>query len=457
MTQSTERRTKKVAEPTTPQSPHSETAGAAGTLEASIAEEPNPIKRFFKILGPGLITGASDDDPSGIGTYAVTGASLGFSGLWTALATFPMMAAVQFICAKIGMVTGRGLARVLRKYYSKALLYPVVIGLVIANTINAGTDIGAIAAAVNLLVPIPITAMLVPIALIILALQIWGSYRLIAKTFKWLTLALFAYVGSAFFARPALGEVLRGTFIPSFSFDSRFLTNLVAILGTTISPYLFFWQANQEVEEEISMGRRTLRARKGASDQELKYAKWDVYTGMLFSNVVMYFIILATAATLFKAGKTNIQSATDAAQALRPLAGDGAYLLLAIGLIGAGFLAVPILTGSAAYAVAEALGWKYGLDEKPRRAKLFYGVIAASTLVGMLIDFVGINPITALFWTAVLNGFLAPPLLVTIMFIANNKKIMGNRVNGWWANILGWMTTAVMFAAAIALVLTWGK
>jgi len=428
----------------------------SGSLEVTLARERNPLKRFVKILGPGLVTGASDDDPSGIGTYALAGASLGFSTLWTAVVTFPMMTAVQFICAKIGMVTGAGLARVLRRHYSKGLLYPVVGGLVIANTINAGADIGAIAAAVNLLVPIPVTAMIVPIALVILGLQVWGSYRLIAQTFKWLTLALFAYIGAALYARPDPWEVLRGTLIPTFSLDARFMTTLVAILGTTISPYLFFWQASQEVEEEISMGRRTLKARQGATDRELTYAGMDVTTGMFFSNVVMYFIMLATAATLFQSGHRDIQSATEAAQALRPLAGDGAYVLLALGLIGAGFLGVPVLTGSSAYAMAEALGWRYGLDEKPRRAKLFYGMIIVPTLIGMLINFIGINPIRALFWTAVINGFLAPPMLVVIMLIANNRTIMGERTNGLWANIVGWATTAVMWAAAIGLILTWG-
>jgi len=428
----------------------------SGSLEVTLARERNPLKRFVKILGPGLVTGASDDDPSGIGTYALAGASLGFSTLWTAVVTFPMMTAVQFICAKIGMVTGVGLARVLRRHYSKGLLYPVVGGLVIANTINAGADIGAIAAAVNLLVPIPVTAMIVPIALVILGLQVWGSYRLIAQTFKWLTLALFAYIGAALYARPDPWEVLRGTLIPTFSLDARFMTTLVAILGTTISPYLFFWQASQEVEEEISMGRRTLKARQGATDRELTYAGMDVTTGMFFSNVVMYFIMLATAATLFQSGHRDIQSATEAAQALRPLAGDGAYVLLALGLIGAGFLGVPVLTGSSAYAMAEALGWRYGLDEKPRRAKLFYGMIIVPTLIGMLINFIGINPIRALFWTAVINGFLAPPMLVVIMLIANNRTIMGERTNGRWANIVGWATTAVMWAAAIGLILTWG-
>ncbi|MEK6406327.1 MAG: divalent metal cation transporter [Acidobacteriota bacterium] len=436
---------------------HSEPAGSTGHLEAAIEREPNPIKRFLKILGPGFITGASDDDPSGIGTYAQAGASLGFSTLWTALVTFPLMTVVQFICGKVGMVSGMGLAGVLRKYYSRKVLYPVVLGLVIANTINAGVDIGAIAAALNLLLPIPIIAMIVPVTLIILALQIWGSYRVIAKVFKWLTLALFAYIASAFYAKPEMRDVLKGTFIPTFSFDSTFLMALVAILGTTISPYLFFWQASQEVEEEKDMGRTSLSQRKGATKKELSDAKWDTTIGMLFSNVVMYFIILATAATLFQAGKTDIESATQAAQALRPLAGDGAYFLLAFGIIGAGFLAVPILTGSAAYAVSEAFGWKYGLDEKPAQAKQFYAVICVSTLIGMLIDFIGINPMKALFWTAVINGFLAPPLLVVIMLVANNKKVMGDRVNGAWTNVLGWTTAVLMFAAAIALVLTWGK
>ncbi|PYM17227.1 MAG: hypothetical protein DMD78_30135 [Candidatus Rokuibacteriota bacterium] len=421
-----------------------------------LARVQNPIARFLKILGPGLVTGASDDDPSGIGTYAVAGASLGFAGLWTALATFPMMTVVQFICAKVGMVTGAGLARVLRRHYSKVVLYPVVGGLVIANTINAGADIGAIAAALNLLVPIPAPVMIVPIAVTILGLQVWGSYRLIAQTFKWLTLALFAYIGAALYARPDPWEVLRGTFVPTLSFDTRFMTTLVAILGTTISPYLFFWQASQEVEEEISMGRRTLKARQGATETELRYAGVDVTTGMFFSNAVMYFIMLATAGTLFTAGKTDIQSATEAAEALRPLAGDAAYVLLALGVIGAGFLAVPVLTGSSAYAMAETLGWRYGLDEKPRRAKLFYAMIVVPTLIGMLINFLGINPITALFWTAVINGFLAPPMLLVIMLIANNSRVMGDKVNGRWTNVVGWATTAVMWAAAVGLVLTWG-
>src|SRR5215471_710715 len=310
-----------------PTIPHAEPVAGTGSLEAAMMRERNPIKRFFKVLGPGLVTGASDDDPSGIGTYAVAGAALGFSTLWTALFTLPLMAAVQITCARIGMVSGMGLAAVLRRYYARNLLYLTVFLLVVANTINAGADIGAIAAAINLLIPIPIVVLVLPIALVILALQIWGSYRLIAKTFKWLVLALFAYVGSSFFARPDWWQVAKATFIPHLSFDAPFLATRVAILGTTISPDLFFWQADQEVEEEISLGRVTRAQRRGASDAELKYAAWDVDLGMLFSNLVMYFIILATAATLFKAGKTNIESAADAAEALRPLAGGAASLL----------------------------------------------------------------------------------------------------------------------------------
>ena len=440
-----------------PRIPHRVPPAGTASVEAAIRSESNPFKKLLKIIGPGFITGASDDDPSGIGTYATAGAAFGFSTLWLALLTFPLMAAVQFICAKVGMVTGKGLAGVLREHYSTRLLYPAVFALLIANTINAGADIGAIAAAINLLAPVPIVAMIVPVTAVILVLQIWGSYRMIASTFKWLTLALFAYVASAFFAKPNWHEVLRGTFVPHVSLNAKFLSMLVAILGTTISPYLFFWQASQEVEEQISMGRTRLWQRKGATKGELHYAAWDVNICMFFSNLVMYFIILATAATLFRAGKTDIQSAYDAAQALKPIAGEAATVLLAVGLIGAGFLAVPILTGASAYALAEAFGWKRGLDAKLHNAKHFYALIAISTVVGMAINFVGINPIKALFWTAVINGILAPPLLVLIMVVANNKQVMGERANGRAVNALGWIATAAMTLAAVGLFVTWGK
>jgi NRAMP (natural resistance-associated macrophage protein)-like metal ion transporter len=432
--------------------PHAEPI--SGT-HAVVKQETNPVKRFFRLLGPGLITGASDDDPSGIGTYSIAGTSLGFATLWTAIVTLPRMAVVQFVCAKIGLVTGRGLAGVLRYYYPRKLLYPAVLSLVIANTINAGMDIGAIAAAVNLFVPIPLIVMIIPIACIIVALQIWGSYRPIANVFKWLTLSLFAYIGAAFLAKPDFGPVLKATFIPQMRFDHDYLLTLVAILGTTISPYLFFWEASEEVEEEISDGRKRLRQRKGATDAELNQAKWDTIVGMFFCNIVFYFVILAAAATLHASGKTDIQSAVDAAQALRPIAGSEATILFAVGIIGAGFLAVPVLTGSSAYAVAETFGWKYGLDTTPKQAKQFYAVIAISTFVGALINFIGINPMAALFWTAVINGVLAPPLLVLIMIVSNNQKIMGNRVNARFTNFVGWTAAVIMFAAAIGMFATW--
>jgi len=417
--------------------------------------ESNPIKRALRGLGPGLITGASDDDPSGIGTYSMAGASLGFATLWTAALTLPLMMVVQYICGKIGMVSGRGLAGVLKDYYSRKWLYPAVIGLIIANTINAGTDIAAIAAALNIFVPVPILVLVFPIAIIIVVVQVWGSYRLICNTFKWLTLTLFAYVAAAFLATHNWGAVLGATVIPTLRYDNRYLTTLVAILGTTVSPYLFFWQASEEVEEEIDMGRKRLADRKGATNEELKTAMWDTIAGMLFCNVVFYFVILAAASTLHATGKTSITSAGEAAEALRPVAGNAAALLFTLGIIGSGFLAVPVLTSSAGYAVAETLGFKYGLNEKPRGAKEFYGVITLSTIVGVLINFIGINPITALFWTAVINGVVAPPLLMLIMLVSNNKKVMGTRVNNKFTNAIGWTATAILFLAAGAMIATW--
>src|SRR5579859_286005 len=437
-----------------PTIPHKEPLEGTAVLEMAQRGEPNLVKRLLKILGPGLVTGASDDDPSGIGTYSVTGAQYGYAFLWTAPWCFPLMASVQYICAKVGMVSGRGLAGVLRHHYPRWVLYPAVCLLVVANTINAGADIGAVSAAINLLIPIPIALMIVPIALAIVVLQVWGSYKLIAGTFKWLCIALFAYIGAGILARPDPLEVLQATIIPTIQFDAGFATTLVAILGTTISPYLFFWQASQEVEEEIQLGRHTLWQRAGATDRELRYRAWDVNIGMAIAIIVMYFIMLATGATLHRAGQTTIQSAADAAVALQPLAGDLAGLLLAVGLIGTGVLAVPILTGSAAYAICESIGWRYGLDEKPGRAKQFYAVIAAASIVGMGFNFLGINPIDALFYTAVINGLLAPPLLVLIMLVSNNTQIMGERTNNRLINFAGWTTTVIMAGAAIVLLVS---
>ena len=420
---------------------------------AELRAEKNSFKRLGKALGPGLITGASDDDPSGIGTYVQAGAQYGFVTLWTTIAMLPMQTAVQYICAKIGLVTGKGLAGVLREHYPRAL-YPAVIALVVANTLNAGADIGAIAAAINLLVPPPALVFVVPVSLGIVGLQVFGSYRMIAKVFKWLALALLAYIGAALFARPDIVKVLAGTLIPTIRLDPAYIGIIVALLGTTISPYLFFWQASQEVEEQISLGRRQLRQRQGASPSELKYAMWDTVAGMVFSEVVAYFIILAGGATLFAAGKTDVASATDAAAALRPLAGDAAALLLAIGLIGAGVLAVPVLTGSAAYGVAEAFGWRSGLDRQFKGAPQFYVVIVAATLVGMAINFLGINPITALVLSAVLNGLVAAPLIVLVMLVSNDRAVMGQRTNGRLLNVVGWVTAIVMGAAAVGLIVT---
>ncbi len=420
---------------------------------AELRAASNPLTRLGKALGPGLITGASDDDPSGIGTYAQAGAQYGFATLWTTLAMLPMQTAVQYICARIGLVTGKGLAGVLREHYPRAL-YPAVLALVVANTLNAGADIGAIAAAINLLVPIEARVLIVPVGLAIIALQVVGSYRIIEKVFKWLALALLAYIGAALFARPDVLKVLSGTLVPTIRLDPAYIGIVVALLGTTISPYLFFWQASQEVEEQMSIGRRQLRQRQGASRFELKYALWDTIAGMVFSEIVAYFIILTTGATLFVAGKHDVVSATDAAQALRPLAGDASALLLAVGLIGAGVLAVPVLTGSAAYGVSEAFGWRSGLNRKLTGARQFYAVIIAATLVGMAINFLGINPITALVLSAVLNGLIAAPLLILIMLVSNDRSAMGERTNGRLLNILGWVTAIVMSVASVGLILT---
>jgi NRAMP (natural resistance-associated macrophage protein)-like metal ion transporter len=434
--------------------PRIEPPGGAATVDAARMGGLSRLARVLRLVGPGVITGASDDDPSGIATYALAGASQGFRTLWMALLTLPMMATVQFMCAKIGMVTGRGLGGVLKQHFSRPVLYASVSALMVANVLNAGADIGAIAAGFNLLLPVSPRLLIVPIGLVIIILQVWGSYRLIANIFKWLSLVLCTYILAAFYAKPALGEVLRGTLVPSFAWNRDFLTLTVAILGTTISPYLFFWQSNQEVEEEIAAGRTTVTARKGATKAELQYAGIDVTLGMFLSNLVMYFIILSTAATLFKAGKTNIQTAADAAVALRPIAGRAAEVLLAIGLIGTGFLAVPILTGSSAYAVAEALSWKHGLDRRPQNAKSFYGLIAVSTLVGMAINFTSITAVKALYLSAVINGLLAPPLLFLILRICNDPKIMGKRVNGRVLNWCGWATTLVMTLAASFLLVS---
>jgi NRAMP (natural resistance-associated macrophage protein)-like metal ion transporter len=409
----------------------------------------------LRTLGLGLITGAADDDPSAIGTYASAGAALGPAFLWTAPVTFPMMCAVVYLSAKLGQVSGKGLFHVIKDNYSRWILYPALIGVLIGNTIEAGADIGGMSAAIAVLVPVPLPFIIIPVTVAIFALQVWGSYTLIRNIFRWLALTLLAYVGAAILAKPDLLEVIKGTFIPTIQFDQRFLSLLVAVIGTTLSAYLYTWQSNQEVEEEIAMGRRRLVQRKGATKKELKATKRDVISGMFFSNLVMYFIILSTASTLFKTGPTEINTAAEAAEALRPLAGDAAAVLFALGVIGVGFLAVPIMTTGAAYDLCQVVGWKHSLHAKPSEAKKFYAAIGVFTVLAMAMNFLGFNPMKALVFSGVVQGFSTPPLLLLIMLMTNNRKIMGDRVNTRGLNILGWLTTAAIFAATVGLVITW--
>ena len=426
----------------------------AKTRAEEVAEEPHPIKKAVKLLGPGFITGAADDDPSGIGTYAVAGASLGLAPLWTALLTFPFMAAVQNICSRLGLIAGTGLAGILKEHYPRWVLYPAVALVFVANVVNIGADLGAIADAAGIVVGAPVPWLVIPIALVLLAVQIFAGYKQIERVLKFLTIALFAYVIDVFLVHPPLAETLRATIVPTISFDRNYVATLVAILGTTISPYLFFWQTSHEVEDEKAAGKKTRAERRGASRFELRIATIDVTVGMLFSNLVMYFIILATALTLHASGKTDISTAADAAEALKPLAGDLAGLIFAIGMIGTGLLAVPVLAGSSAYAVSETFGWRSGLDEHWHRARPFYGVIALATAVGLVIPFTGVKPIDALFFTSIVNGIAAPFLLVVIMLAARNKKVMGKQTIGPVLTALGWIVTIAMFVALVGLALT---
>lgn len=412
------------------------------------------VVRYFKTLGPGLVTGASDDDPSGITTYSVAGASLGLGMLWTALATFPLMAAIQLVCARIGLVTGRGLAGAVRLHYPRPLLYAACAILLVANVFNITADLGGMADATEMLTGIPALVFVPLFGGLILGVTVYSSYATFARGLKWLTAVLLAYVLTAFIAQPDWASVLRATIVPAMPIDATSVGTLVGLLGTTISPYLFFWQASQEVEEERALGRRTLAQRRGASREEMHDARVDVTTGMGFSNVVMYFIILTAASTLHRAGVHDIVSSRDAAEALRPLAGEAAYLLYSLGIIGTGLLAVPVLAGSASYAVAELFGWRAGLDLPPRRARRFYLVLGGAIVAGMALELFDSNPIRLLFLAAVLNGLLAPPLLLLVMLVGNNRRIMGEWRNGLWLNVLGWTATLVMTVAAVAFVVT---
>ena len=409
----------------------------------------NPLVRYFRTLGPGLVTGAADDDPSGVTTYAVAGAAFGTGMLWTAVVTLPLMAAIQLVCAHIGVVSGRGLAGAMRAHYPRWFLYAACLLLLAANVFNIAADLAGMADAAEMLTGLT-SGLWVPVfGLVVLTATVYTSYARFAAWLKWLTAVLFAYVISAFLAHPNWTNAFRDTLVPRLSLDAAFVSTLVGVLGTTISPYLFFWQASQEVEEERALGRRTVRERHGATDHELRDVRRDVVTGMVFSNVVMYFIMLSAAATLHRAGRVDIETSRQAAEALRPLAGNAAYLLFTLGLVGTGLLAIPILAGSASYAVAEVFGWRSGLDLPPRRARRFYAVLGGAIVAGALLDSLNVSAVRMMFLSAVLNGLLAAPLLVLVMLVGNNREIMGRRVNDRWLNVLGWSATGIMTVATL--------
>jgi NRAMP (natural resistance-associated macrophage protein)-like metal ion transporter len=432
--------------------PDSKEAAPAKAIKKKIS--PRRVRAFFGELGPGLITGAADDDPSGISTYSVTGAAFGYAPLWTALFSFPLMVSVQIMCARLGMVTGRGLAGVLRRNHSRWVLWGACTLLIVANVVNIGADLGGMADATAMMTGVKPLVFTPIYAVLITSLLFWTSYQFIARVFKWLTLVLFAYVITAFLAKPDWSAVLRSTFIPHIEWSTAYISTFVGILGTTISPYLFFWQAAEEVEEERKKGRRSVGQRRGATDDEIKKSRTDVITGMFFSQLVMYFIILTTAATLHAHGQTHIDTAQQAAEALKPLAGRGAYLLFTFGLVGTGMLGVPVLAGAAAYAIAEASAWRGTLEDRPRLAKKFYGVVGAAMIIGLILNYAGFNAVKMLFWAAVLNGVLAPPLIVLVVLLTSNKKIMGQRANPPVLKWLGWATAVIMAVAAIAMFAT---
>lgn len=420
-------------------------------MKQTAKHNPGRVRRFFAELGPGLITGAADDDPSGIATYSVAGAAFGFAQLWTVFFSIPLMIAVQVMCARLGLVAGEGLAAAIRRRYPKWVLWSACALLAVSNTINIGADLGGMAAAMEMMTGAHALIWLPLFAALIVVLLIWSSYRHIARVFKWLTLVLFAYVAAAILAHPHWSEVLKSTVLPRIELSANYLATFVAILGTTISPYLFFWQTAQEVEEERAHGRRSVKSRRGATEKELRAARTDVITGMAFAGVVMYFIIVATGATLFTSGHREIETAREAAEALRPVAGSGAYLLFTVGLLGTGMLGIPALAGSAAYAVAEAMHWRGSLNDRPRMAAKFYAVLAVAVVIGMALNYTGVNAVKMLFWAAVVNGALSSPLIVLITLLTSDKKVMGEHVNSRLLRVLGWLTAAVMFVATVAM------
>jgi len=412
-------------------------------------------KNYWKLLGPGLTTGAADDDPSGIATYSQSGAKYGFQLLWLAPLTFPLMAIVQEMCARIGIVTGRGLAANIKTHFPRWLLYLCTSLLFVANTLNIGADLGAMAAATKLLTPkIDFVILLIFFTVLTLVLQIFTTYEKYAHFLKWLAFILLSYVVTAFFIPNFDWSTLwKEAFHPSLSFSKEQIILICGIFGTTISPYLFFWQTSQEVEQEIEQGKTTIKLRQAlTSDEEIRDMRLDVWSGMFLSNIVMLFIIAVTASTLHTSGIFDIQTAEQAALALKPLAGDAAFLLFAVGIIGVGLLAVPVLAGSASYALSESFGWKAGLHKKLRQAYAFYGVIILSVLIGLSINFLHLNPIKVLIYSAVANGLVAPVIIICIVMIANNSKIMGERVNHKVTKVLGWLIVALMLVVGLAAI-----
>jgi NRAMP (natural resistance-associated macrophage protein)-like metal ion transporter len=420
-------------------------------LDREMVVASRAARRGAQGLGPGVVTGVADDDPSGISTYTVTGASLGYQLLWTSPVTLPMNIAVQSICARMGIVTGRGLASVIAQRYGRRLLLPVVLLLLVANVVNIGADIGAIAAALELLTGAPAVALVAPIGIGIAAMEVLLPYSQFVRYLKVLTLVIFAYVIGAFFAHPDWGQAARATIVPRVTLDREVLETIVALLGTTISPYLFFWQASEEVEEEETRGIRPRTMPAGQLQRLLRAAHFDVLTGMVMANIGFYFVVLTAAAALHASGQTEITTAAQAAEALRPLAGDFASLLFAVGIIGTGLLAIPVLAGSSAYATAELFGWREGLGTTFRQAPQFYGVIAIATVLGIAMNFAGVSEIRALYVAAIINGVTAPLLLVVIMRAAGDHQVLGEYVPGRLLLGVGWTTAVVMGLAALAM------
>ncbi len=431
-------------------------------MEAPISPSHADVKqpewpRLRDILGPGLITGASDDDPSGIATYSQAGAQFGYGLAWTLLLTYPLMCAIQLISAEIGRVTGRGLAGNMRRHYSRALVYPLISLLVVANTINIGADLGAMAAALRLLVPGPMVSYIAFFGISTVLLEVFMRYSRYASVLRWLTLSLLAYVATVFAVGVPWLTVARDMIVPHIHFSGSYLTVVVAVFGTTISPYLFFWQAEEEVEDEQEDATaRPLLDAPAQAPQQLRRIELDTIVGMAVSNIVALFIMLTTAATLHAHGVTDIQTSAQAAEALRPIAGRFAFTIFALGIIGTGLLALPVLAGSAAYAVGEALQWRVGLAQRPGRARAFYGAIAVATLIGAVMNFTPLDPIKALFWSAVINGVAAVPIMVMIMLMGSRGSVMGQFTLAPWLRALGWLATLVMAVAAIGMFATWG-